>query len=501
MDAIKTNAWMATALLLALAAGCRSVPDAARMAEIRAEAAEARVAAMEEGRTVEDRGEKLQGELSLEEAVGRGLKFNLALQRETLEREVAAGRIEASMQNALPGVVASGGYTRLDDELWRTDGDGNRVRGRFADRYSAGVRAVQPLFNGHVLAAVRAARLYREWAEARIRDAEDEVRSAVAEAYYGAVLTGHLLEVQVAALETAERQLSEEQARRKQGMASHYDVLRAMVEVSNFKALVLRAQNEKDRAHTDLFRLIGASPESEVELTDPLPLVKERVGFPDALRTALARRADLAVAEYAVRMQREAVRNAVGDYFPSVELFAAQDWGNPDPHDSSRDDWGDEWSAGVQFTWTLFDGLGRRGALRQQRAELRKLELVLEDAEENVVSEIRQLVLSLETAEEFAESQSRNLETAKEALRLVEVGLREGENSQVEVMDARQALTTASANYYQSIFDHALVRLRLQRAMGTLSDGPLPDKPVLGGEEDDLETTQTTLKTTPDKED
>jgi outer membrane protein TolC len=101
-----------------------------------------------------------------------------------------------------------------------------------------------------------------------------------------------------------------------------------------------------------------------------------------------------------------------------------------------------------------------------------------------VVSEIRQLVLSLETAEEFAESQSRNLETAKEALRLVEVGLREGENSQVEVMDARQALTTASANYYQSIFDHALVRLRLQRAMGTLSDGPLPDKPVLGEKEE-----------------
>lgn len=475
---------------LALAAGCRSaVPDAARMGELRAEAAEARVAAMEEGRTVEDRGERLEGSLSLEEAVDRGLRLNLALQRETMEREVASGRIEASMENALPGLSANGGYTRLDDALWRTDADGNRVRGRFEDRYSAALRAVQPIFNGHVLAAVRAARLYREWAEARIRDAEDSVRCAVAEAYYRAVLAGHLLEVQVAALETAERQLAEEKVRRRQGMASHYDVLRATVEVSNFKAQVLRAQNEKDRAQTDLFRLIGASPESAAELTDPLPLVRERVGFADALRTALARRADLAVAEYAVRMQREAVRDAVGRYLPSVELFAAQEWGNPDPHDASRDEWGDEWSAGVQFTWTLFDGFGRHGALRQQRAELRKLELALEDAEENVVSEIRQLVLSLETAEEFAESQSRNLETAKEALRLVEVGLREGENSQVEVMDARQALTTASANYYQSIFDHALVRLRLQQAMGTLSDGLLPDVPVLGGEED-RQTTQ-----------
>ena len=124
MDAKRiTNGWMVAMAAAAclLAAGCQSVPDAEKMGEIRAEAAEARVAAMEEGRTVEERGERLQGELSLEEAVGRGMKFNLALQRETLEREVAAGRIEASMQKALPGVVASGGYTSQTISMNPTD--------------------------------------------------------------------------------------------------------------------------------------------------------------------------------------------------------------------------------------------------------------------------------------------------------------------------------------------------------------------------------------------
>ncbi len=159
--------------------------------------------------------------------------------------------------------------------------------------------------------------------------------------------------------------------------------------------------------------------------------------------------------------------------------YLSQEWANPDPHDSSRDEWGDEWQAGLELRLSVFDGMDRAGALIQERARLRQYEIALRDAEEQVVSQIRQLALSLRTAEEFANSQNRNLETAKEAVRLVETGLKEGQNTPVEVMDARQALTTASANYYRSLYDHAVTRVALQKAMGLLSEGKLPDAAVL----------------------
>ena len=269
---------------------------------------------------------------------------------------------------------------------------------------------------------------------------------------------------------------------RREGMASNYDELRAQVEVSNFRAQVLKARNEKDVANTTLFRLIGASPESDVKLTDSIPLVIEKISFDDALRIALERRADLAEAEYAVRLQRESVANVKSRYWPEISGYVSQEWANPDPHESSRDEWGDEWQAGVQANLPLFDGLDRRGELAQAQARLKQQEIALRDTEEKVISQIRQLVLSLKTAEEFANSQSRNLDTAKEALRLVETGLKEGQNTPVEVMDARQALTTASANYYQSLFDHAIARVSLQKAMGLLSSGALPGTKVLDAE-------------------
>ena len=477
----KAGTIAAGAALLALAAGCVGVPDATQMRAVRAEAADRRLADLAQKATT-DSGVYLSGPLLLWEAVALAQGYNRPLQQERVGREIARGRIQASYSEALPALDLTGSYVRRDEEMGTTLSTGEYVPTRLQDQYGTGLKLTQPLFNGRIGAALRAARLYSEWTEASIRAATESVQRETIRAYYAAVLSEHLLEVNQTALETAERQLENTQARRRQGMASNYDELRAQVEVSNFRAQVLQARNDKDVAYTALYRLMGASPESAVDLVDDVPLVAEAVSFAAAARTALERRADLAEAEYALRMQRESVAAAKGRYLPEVSGYVSQAWANPDPHESTRDEWGDEWQAGVQVSLPLFDGLDRRGTLIQERAKLRQLEIALRDAEERTVSEIRQGVLSLKTAEEFAYSQSRNLETAQEALRLVEAGLKEGQNSPVEVMDARQALTKAAANYYQSIFAHALARVSLQQAMGLMSPDVLPDAPVLNGD-------------------
>jgi outer membrane protein TolC len=466
------------AAALTLWSGCASVPDEQDMRDWRAERSEARLGdpALLDPTTGHPR---LSGDLRLAEALAKAMTRNLALQQARQERGIAQGRIQASYTEVMPSLDLTAGYLRRD-EAPSAPREGGGATTRSADDYSAGLRLTQPLFNGRAGAAVRTGKLYRMWSETVIRQAEEDVRFQVISAYYKALLAAHLLEVNLSSQETAERQLVDTQARRRQGMASNYDVLRAEVEVSNFRAQALQSRNEYDVARTTLFRLIGASPDSDVKLTDTIPLVIEDIPLEQALSAALACRADLAQAEYALRLQRESVAEVRGRYWPEVSAYLSQEWANPDPHDAGRDRWGDQWQAGVQATLPLFDGLGRHGALIQEQARLEQAELALRDAEEQTVSEVRQLVLSLRTAEEFAHSQNRNLSTAREALRLVETGLQQGQNTPVEVMDARQALTTASANYYRSLFDHAMARVALQKAMGRLSGDVLPDAPVLG---------------------
>lgn len=455
------------------AAGCLHVPDRAEMASLRADAAAVRLQERER-ETGADGAPPFSGDLSLRRAVDMALERNLAYRKELLSRDIARGRVLSAREEMLPTLSASGGWTHFDEELRNDSGSVTR----YQDQYSASATLSQPLFNARAATAARAAALYGEWVELAIRQAEERLRFDVGRAYYAAVLSESLLAVQSNSLATAESQLSDVRARRRQGMAGNYDELRAEVEVANFSAQVLSAREARIEAYTALYRLLRLPPDSDMHLVDPIPLVPETIDFLPAVLCALSRRSDLAAADYQVRLRHEAAESVLAGYFPAISAFFSEEASDPAPK-GGGDGWGGQWKAGINAGWTLFDGFARRGELLQARAEERQLVLALRDAEEAAESEIRQMVLTLRTAEEFAKSQSKNLETAKEALRLVQTGLREGQNTPVEVMDAREALSIAVANYYRSIYDHAIARMQLQKAMGLIAEGPLPDEPVL----------------------
>jgi outer membrane protein TolC len=173
--------------------------------------------------------------------------------------------------------------------------------------------------------------------------------------------------------------------------------------------------------------------------------------------------------EYQIRQQREQLQIARSRYLPTVGAFFNYTWANPNPHAfEAASDWGSQWMTGLQGAWPIFDGFQREGTIMQQKARLRQTQIGLVDAEETAVFELTQAILSMENAEEFVQSQRLNLTRATEGLRLADVGYQQGINTQVEVVDAQSALTTARVNYYQAIYQHVVAKLAVERAMGTI---------------------------------
>ena len=74
----------------------------------------------------------------------------------------------------------------------------------------------------------------------------------------------------------------------------------------------------------------------------------------------------------------------------------------------------------------------------------------------------------MENADEFVQSQQLNVTRATEGLRLANVGYQQGIKTQVEVINAQSAVTTARVNYLQAIHQHVVAKLAVQRAMGTI---------------------------------
>lgn len=414
---------------------------------------------------------QIAGQLTLQDAIKLALLYNKSLQASCQERQVAKGRILESYGEALPSITLSADYIHQGQAMeFQIPGGGQAISMGQLDNYSVNLQVRQPIFRaGAISAAMRAARLYAYLADEQVRAQVQATIFEVASSYYEALLAQQLYQVQNETLKAAEGHLRDVQAKQAQGMASKFDLLRAQVDVSTFKAEMIQQQNRLHMARSRLLKAMGVSQDAQVELVDQLRYEPLRPVLEKAVEIAMLNRPDLYAAQIGLRMQQEAVRIAKSQYWPQVYAFITQTWARPDPvHLPTRDQWGGRWNIGIQMELPIFNGFRREGRLKQEMANLNRRILELEDAEQRTILEVQQALLNIKDAEELVESQKLNLERAEEGLRLAQAGYREGVTSQVEVVDAHAALTRASGLYYQAIYAHVMARLALQRAMGIL---------------------------------
>ena len=458
--------FLAAILWVQISAGCASRDSLVR--DIR----ETRTAAYNQWvkmRQAEEESEvTISGKLHLADAVKLAIRQNKELQATLQEREIARGRVIESYAAALPKVNVKGTYTRLDQVNTFDVGTVSIALGD-EDNYSIDLSVSQPVFRGGAIgAALRAARLAELLSDEAVRSALQSTLYGVAQAYYDALLFQHQYEVNKDAVDSAVVHLEDVKKKRRLGVASDYDVLRAEVDVSNFRAEMIKQRNNVDLAKSRLLKAMGVLQKGDILLADELEYRPMEPVLEEALRIAHENRPDLYRAEIEIRLREEALRVARSEYWPKVDAFFTELWGKPSPKSATTNKWDDTWNAGVSLHLSIFDGLGREGRVQQEKAHLAQSRFRLANTQEQTFLQIRQTLLSLRNAEEFVESQKLNLGRANEGLRLAEVGYREGVASEIEVSDARSALTRARGLYYESVYGHMVSRLVLQLAMGIL---------------------------------
>ncbi len=415
----------------------------------------------------------ISGKLTVQDCLKLAMVNNKVLQRVTEEREIARGERLKSNSAILPSVNLTGEYRRLDEvqsiKLPPEMGGGSITMGD-VDNYSVGLMVTQPIFaGGSITARLNSAKLFSLLTDETVRAAVQEVVYAAEHAYHDVLLSQHLVEISTDAVRSAKAHLDSVKQKRQGGIASDFDVLRAEVELSNFQAELIQNKNAINVSKAMLIKTMGVSQDSDFVLTDELTYVPSSVTMEQAVEAAYRNRPDLLGKEFDIRVQREQLNIVRGRYFPIVSGYYNNTWSKPDPHTMMLIEWGHAWQAGLTATIPIFDGFSREGEIVSQKARLKQAQIGLVDAEETALFELTKSQLGIENAVEFVESQRLNLTRAREGLRLAEVGYREGTNTQVEMIDAQAALTTAQANYYQAIYSHVIAKLDLQKAMGTLT--------------------------------
>lgn len=408
-------------------------------------------------------------ELTLPYAISFALDNNFSIRQAKERIRQQEGVLLEVRARQIPNLSSTAGYSNVARQI-SSSGDDHS--------WSIDITASQVIYaGGGVTAGVKAQRLTVEAATLQLQTVIDAALLDVRTKFYSVLVSRERIKVQEQNVELLQRQLQDVKNRFEAGTVSNFEVLRAEVAVANAQPALISARNAFRLAIDDLRQALGfvsndaANIAKVPNFAGKLEFAPVSFELTSALATAKEHRPEL----LRLRKLEDAAEQGVivrrATYQPTVSAFASYDWRRR-PFHSGFSDALDGATVGVSSSWAIFDGAATRGRVVQAKSALEQARLSTSEAELSVSVEVRRALSSLQEATELAEASKKVVEQAEEAVRLADARYAAGTATQLDVLTARNDLTTARLNQLQAYYSFNVASANVRRAMG------LPDELV-----------------------
>ncbi len=403
--------------------------------------------------------------LSLTDAIARGLKQNLGVVLGEQGVQSAAGNRWAALSGLLPNVTAR--FTP-EREILNLAAFGfplppgtNPLVGPF-NVVDARLYVSQTVFDWSAIQSARAGSEGVTAAKFSFKDARDTVVSTIATLYLQAVTGASQIEAADAQVKTSQALYNRAVDMKASGVVPAIDVLRAQVQMQAQQQRLIFFENEFAKEKLTLARAIGLPLEQQFELSDRIPYgAVQPMSLEVALKQAYQTRSDLQSAQALVRAAEDAKRAAQGLALPSVHVnadtgYIGQTIGTAKGTYTV--------AAGVRVP--IFEGGAVRGRVLQAEAALRQQRAQFDDLRTRVDFDVRTAFLDLKAADDRVKVAQGALDLANQQLAQAQDRFGAGVASNIEVVQAQEAVATASDNYISSLYAHNIAKIALARALG-----------------------------------
>ena len=410
------------------------------------------------------------GKLSLQEAVSRGLEYNLGTVGLTLAMQQAHGQAIVSRSALLPNLNGTLSETAQQTDLRAA---GLRISSPIA---GFGIPSIVGPFNyfdlrAHLtqtvadFAALNNYRSTKETLRANElfgQDAKDLVVLAVGGAYLQVIAAQARVISAKAQLDAANALYQQTAQQRAVGLVAQIDVNKNQVQALTQQQRLATLQNDLAKQKINLARLTGLPANENFELTDDVPFsAAPPVGEEDAVKQALAARPDVKAAEAQIRAAERTMAAARAERLPSLSLSADYGVIGTNPSESHG-----TFSVAGTLRVPIWQGGRTEGDIEQANATLAQRRAELEDTKGKVESDVRNAFLDLIAATSQVEVARQNLDVTRQTLDLTRQRLDAGVTDTVDVAQAQASVASAELDYINSVFAHNVAKLSLARAAG-----------------------------------
>ncbi|UWZ84356.1 TolC family protein [Occallatibacter riparius] len=412
-------------------------------------------------------------QLSLDDAIQRGLTNNLGLKEaENAEKTIRGQQLQA-LQEFLPTITLTGDTGYYQHDLAALGFKGSSLPPSLGVKFPAvthdtltegQIHYDQILFSGPVIAGWKAAGAATRVAHFAKMTARGEVIQQVASAYLHALASSSEVD-NAKALEQADLvQLNHAHEQRVAGVGTSLDELRARVQYQTQQQATIVAQNEFDKDLILLKREIGLDPGQKIVLTDQAPFSELTDQTPEELR-ALA---------YKSRQDYQNLQNQVQELKAVHSAYRSQRY----PTLSFSGNYGVQaittigshgvFSAVGTLSVPIFREARIRGDIDAAQAQLKAANSQLDDLRSRIDQQVRSALLDVSAARKLVDVARSNVDLSTRALSDQTERTNAGIDDTLPLVTAQAALANAQTSSVESIYQYNLSKLSLARAAGVL---------------------------------
>ena len=418
--------------------------------------------------------------LTREKTVAIALGQNESFRSALLEKDRIRGQYLEARAGALPRLTFDGSYLRninpSTNVITMTDSANNSTQFRLAfgtpHTYSFGLTLTQPLYvGGKVGTAIKIARHGFAYTDAGIDAARHDVAIAADRAYLDAIAAVQAEAAYREAENLADSNLVVVQKLYNHGQVSEYDFLRAQVQAANTRPNRIAAANQTRLAMDALKNLLALPLETEVLCdTTIAPVTVPSLSLDTLVGEALRNRPELRQAHQMTEIRKDLITIAKGGYKPTIAAFTNVAWQSLvekfKQTSIQNDAWQRSWSAGLTLSWPIFSGFEVVGKIRQANVDYSQSQLAESQHTRQVRLEVQDALGKVQESAQRVEALGETVTQAQRGVDIARVRFKSGVGTQLELLDAQVALTTARVNKISALHDLALAVASLRRAVG-----------------------------------
>lgn len=417
-------------------------------------------------------------ELDLEETIQRALLTNPSVkiaesQRKEAKADYSAAKSARGISISLNHSTGRGGYA--DNTRYFTyDNLGDRIPHydkSIGNSHSNSITASLPIFTGGELQGQigQAKANYRSMLSAE-EQAYNEMKETATTGYFNMLNATNMKALRQESVDRLQAHLDNVIAQYNVGIVARADVLRSEVELANAKQNYITASNEYDVAEATLNNIIGTPLGTTLLLKDRLQYEPYENDMAYCLAYSEQHRPELKQAEYGVDAAEAALVVARSGHMPKVYASASNSWAS----ESWPGDDNEEWQVGVTASMNIFDSGVTWSKIHAAQEALVQAKESQRQIKDNVELEVRTDYLSMREAEKRITTAQVAVASAEEDYHIAVVRYQAGVGTNIDVMDAQEALTQAKTNYYQALYNYNTSKAALNTSMGVGVPVPEP---------------------------